>query len=112
MKWFVVLLISSSFAQAGCKEITIEGEALCHDEKSGQFLSKGCESVKSCFPFEGKFRVLPTQSPGFTMCYDMKGEPFFFKLEGQKTSLSFCRKGGKTVDIKSLLKTYGPRREG
>jgi hypothetical protein len=111
MKWLTALLILSNFAYGACKEVTVKGEVLCHEAKEKRFLSKSCKSVLSCFPYQGELKLVPNQSPGFTLCYSLKGEPFFEKVNGEKTSTSFCRRDGKTVDINSLLHFHGPRRK-
>lgn len=109
MKWLAVLLSSSSLAFGACSEVKLNGETLCHNAENGEYLSKSCASVEKCFPFSGSMRVLPNQSPGFTMCYDLGGKPFFGKVDGVKQSVPFCGKDQKIVDTESLLRTYGPR---
>lgn len=110
IKWLIALLISSS-AFAACKEVTVKGEVLCYGAKEKSYLSKSCKDVLSCFPYENGLKLVPNQSPGFTLCYSLKGEPFFEKVNGEKTSTSFCRREGKTVDMNSLLHFHGPRRK-
>ncbi len=110
MKWLIALLILSNFAYGACKEVTVKGEVLCFEAKEQRYLSQSCKDVLSCFPYENGLKLVPNQSPGFTLCYSLKGEPFFEKMNDEKNSTSFCRREGKTVDINSLLHFHGPRR--
>ncbi len=111
IKWLAVLLLSNNVFATTCKEVTVKGEPLCYEAKQKSYLSKTCTSVLACFPYEEGLKLVPNQSPGFTLCYSLKGEPFFEKVNGEKVSTSFCRKDGKTVDLNSLLHFHGPRRK-
>lgn len=109
MKWPILLLLFLTSSSWACKVKTIVTEKsehkLCHIDKTNSYYSKECSSLKDCYPARPiKFKFSGKQSPGFALCYQTEGTPFFSKLDGR--TVAFCRKEGKIIDTDSLLRHY------
>jgi hypothetical protein len=114
MRFLVLVLLTlglSVAASASCQKVRISGRdagvthELCHDPKSHSYLSEACKSVEACFELaQVQLQYYPNQSPGFSLCYQVGGTPFFSKAEGK--SLDFCEKNQRVSDIDGLLRAY------
>lgn len=115
MKNFIlplILIVISNSVEARCTnvQLTLKNEKIdiCHFKDKDNYLSKNCRDPKSCF-FEKSLPTIeldPKQSPGFTLCYQLKGEPFFGILSNKKTKVPMCKKGDFIADLDSLLIIY------
>jgi hypothetical protein len=118
MKHFFILVtistLSTSFsALSKTAELLYEGRThvLDLDEKKESYISKGCEDLKKCF-FQTpvKLTIYQNQSPGFSLCYQLKGDAFFGEIKGLKEKIPMCQKDGKFADQESLLLYYRDKR--
>lgn len=108
MKWLVILLILQINFSYSCDEVHIkkmeENFSVCYTAHNKSYLSQHCKSVTSCFPITHRLtHVSPNQTPGFTLCYSVGGDPFFATVSNSITKIPFCKLGKNFVDIESLL---------
>lgn len=105
-----LLLITSSKAFA-CEKATLVSEGkkieLCFDKVKETYLSKNCSDVGKCFFDRNIVLTLKEdQSPGFTLCYELKGTPFFGVIEGKKEKVPMCKKGAFFADHEKIFYHY------
>lgn len=112
LKVLLVLTTSISLAQAKCKEerILVKDQKeikVCFDKKDQSYLSENCSSVKECF-LKKKiiFKMYPNQSPGFSLCYQLEGTPFFAEIKKESKTIPFCELNSFFVDQESLAKAF------
>lgn len=105
----VFSLSSASYAACEKVETTFEEKpvTLCFDKKLDRYLSESCKDVAKCF-FDKKIELkyYANQSPGFSLCYQIQGKPFFARIKGQKDTVPLCHKNLVFVDHESLLLAY------
>jgi hypothetical protein len=99
-------MINSALA---CEEKIIKHEKrelkLCFDKATHSYYSKNCKKSDSCISVSNlKFVFYANQSPGFSICHQLKGKPFHAVVNGVRES--FCEKDDKVVDTESLLRAY------
>jgi hypothetical protein len=83
----------------------IQKYKLCYIEKKHSYYSKECSKLEGCYPAKQvKLKFSGKQSPGFALCYQTEGAPFFGKVDGR--TVAFCKKEGKIIDTDSLLRFY------
>ena len=77
------------------------------DQKLHTLVSKNCSDIEKCF-FKKPFTLksYPNQSPGFSLCYQLGGDPFFGEIKGQKEKEPICRKGEHFANHEALLYHY------
>lgn len=107
----LLILFSTSLPSFACDKVEIEHDQqkviLCFDKKADRYLSPHCDNVQKCF-FKKKIEVkyYANQSPGFSICYQIDGEPFFAKIPGKDVSVPLCKLGDDFVDEDTLILTY------
>lgn len=94
----------------GKKELLYQKEvvSLCHSSKNNLLVSEKCiGALKKCF-LKKKIKLMfqPNQSPGFSLCYQLDGHPFFGFIKGQKEKTPMCLIDGNYVDQENLLLAY------
>lgn len=112
MKNFIMLaaLIVTSSEAFACTNVKLKYKnevlTICKF-KDGSYLSKNCRDPGRCF-FDGKVKIDldPSQSPGFTLCYAIKGEPFFGEIVGEKDKVPLCKKGAFIADQDKIFYHY------
>ena len=74
------------------------------EPKRHTFVSKNCSEIEKCF-FKNtiELKTYPNQSPGFSLCYQLGGEPFFGVIKGQKDKEPICKKGEYFANHEALL---------
>lgn len=84
--------------------------SLCYDQKKNSYLSKSCKDLGICF-FEKKITLetYEDQSPGFSLCYQLGGEPFFGEITGSKSKIPMCLLNNQYADQESLLGYYASK---
>lgn len=104
-------IFSISSASFACEkaETTFEDKTVvvCYDQKADSYLSESCKDVEKCF-FDKKIELTyyANQSPGFSLCYQIKGKPFFAHIKGKKDTVPLCAKNSYFVDQETLMLTY------
>lgn len=116
LKILIFLLITVQLSNAEStkctptKKLRLNGKAisLCEKIKGIQYISKECiDSPEKCFLVDGiKLEIRPNQSPGFSLCYDIEGEPFFGEIEGEEDKVPLCKFKGNYIDHDWLIKIY------
>lgn len=110
MKQIVLFLLISSVVHAASTRKLIHDKntiELNFEEKRHTYLSKNCKDIEKCFFIKKpELRYQPNQSPGFTLCYLLEGEPFFGMIEGQKEKEPICKKGKFFANHEALLYYY------
>ena len=104
----IIFLNSNIFSCELIKASGLESKFdVCYFPINQSYLSKECQSVKDCFPLDHKIKeIYPNQSPGFTQCYAIQGEPFFAEVSNDKSKIPFCKRGKYFIDIESLMIAY------
>ena len=77
---------------------------LCYNKQSEQYLSLDCKNIKNCFLKKNiTFQFMPDQSPGFSLCYQLGGSPFFAEVVGKKDKVPMCFMKPYFIDQESLF---------
>lgn len=105
---FSVFIISHAYA---CEPTDIIHENnlvnVCYTKKKERYLSPNCTSIEKCFlKKKFTFHYFPNQSPGFSLCYQIDGLPFFAEIPGKKDRVPMCYKEPYYVDQDNLFMTY------
>lgn len=103
------LIISSSALACTNVKLLYKGETitLCHFKSTDSYLSKNCRDIGRCFLKEPvTLKGSPQQSPGFALCYQIQGEPFFGEIQGLKEKIPLCKKGDFIADQERILYHY------
>lgn len=110
MKYFILSLLISNFS------LTALGATLTHEGKSVElkldkerhtYLSSNCEDVGKCFFDKAvTLKTYPNQSPGFSLCYQLGGRPFFGTIQGEKDKEPICKKGDFFANHEAILYHY------
>ena len=91
------------------RELVYQGEsiALCYEEKAEHYLSESCSKIQDCF-FQKKIdlSIYPNQSPGFSLCFQLGGEPFFGRIKHYQLKIPLCKLNGHYIDQENLLGAY------
>ena len=109
MKWLMIVLIIFQINNVfACNIVQVFYQTskfdVCYIDNKKNYLSKECKTIKDCFPVSVKItETFPNQSPGFTLCYAIKGEPIFAKVSNTENKIPVCKLGKSFVDIESLL---------
>lgn len=77
---------------------------VCYDKKTERYLSPECKNVKTCFLGKKiEFQFRPDQSPGFSLCYQLGGSPFFATVSNKNTTVPMCFIKPYYIDQESLF---------
>ncbi|WP_408096661.1 hypothetical protein ACJVC5_16620 [Peredibacter sp. HCB2-198] len=80
---------------------------VCFDKKTELYLSEDCKDIEKCFLQKKiEFKFFPDQSPGFSLCYQLEGKPFFARVVGQKEKVPMCYKAPYYVDQEHLFMSF------
>lgn len=107
----IIFLLSNAFASQCEVKVQLESaekkRELCHVEKKHLYVSASCQNIEKCFLSKKiDLTTSPNQSPGFSLCYQIEGKPFFGKISGKKQKVPLCEKNGHIVDLENLMLAY------
>lgn len=81
--------------------------AMTFDQKLHTFISSNCTDIEKCFFSKPiTLKSYPDQSPGFSLCYQLGGDPFFGVIKDQKEKEPICKKGDYFANHEALLYHY------
>lgn len=107
LRWPTILLLLMVNTSWACVEETLKSHEreikVCYNPKDRSVYSKSCKSSSNCLKVKDlSLSMYPNQSPGFSICYQQGGKPFFGEFKGKR--YSFCEKDDLIVDTESLLR--------
>ncbi len=106
-----ILLIHNT-AEASCeikRELVVSEKsiALCYSKKQELYLSPECDEIKKCFFSKDiDLTIYANQSPGFSLCYQLNGEPFFGTIKNQLVKVPMCKLREQYIDQENLMESY------
>lgn len=112
MRYFALSLILVSVEMVHACELVeiIHNEKkvkVCFNKKTERYLSAECKSIETCFIQKKiEFKFFPDQSPGFSLCYQLEGKPFFAEVSGKSEKVPMCFKAPYYVDQEHLFMSF------
>lgn len=77
---------------------------VCYDKKTERYLSIDCKNIATCFLTKKiDFQFRQDQSPGFSLCYQLGGSPFFAKVSVKKETVPMCFMKPYYIDQETLF---------
>ena len=107
---FVLILFSVQMVHA-CELVEIihneKKVKVCFDKKTEHYLSADCKNVEKCFLQKKiEFKFFSDQSPGFSLCYQLDGKPFFAEVVGKTEKVPMCFKKPYYIDQENLFMSF------